>query len=126
MWRSTFAPRDRISRVAAPHQPIAVRSIAGAVTRPGHWCTGFATPIRTVIELPGALPAQAGGEGMIDICFGAAPAWTERRAWGPYRLRDADLFEFAMPGIARFVCRDRRQILIDPSKARTMRRWRRC
>lgn len=90
---------------------------------------GFGLRIRSEIALPGAPPCPyphilaaadrdegfpAIGDADIDIVYGATPCWTARRAWEVYRVASADLFEIAVPGLARFTCLDRRRIVVDP------------
>lgn len=78
-------------------------------------CVGHGLTIVTQIPIPGAMLATGDEAAEIEIDYDAPPPWTERLAWGPYRVADADLFEFAMPGVARFTCRDRRRITITPN-----------
>lgn len=77
---------------------------------------GFGLRISTPIDLPGAIRTGQAAPADIEIEFGVTPRWAERVAWGPYRVADADLFEFAMPGLARFTCTGRRRVTIDPEK----------
>jgi hypothetical protein len=79
-------------------------------------CTAFGLSIRTECALPGAVPAPAPASGTpdIEIAFGAPGTWTESAAWGPYRARDADLFEFTMPTVARYTIEDRHRVIITP------------
>lgn len=81
-------------------------------------CIGWGLVIDSAVPLPGAMAAgddEAGPD--IRIAFGSVPAWRGRTAFGPYRVADADLFEFAMPGVATFTIRDRAEILVDPEPA---------
>lgn len=79
-------------------------------------CTAFGLSIRTECPLPGAMPAPPGVIPDIEIAFGAPRPWTETVAWGPYRARDADLFEFTMPGVARYTLEDRHRVIITPEE----------
>ncbi len=64
-------------------------------------CTAFGLSIRTECALPGAIPGPPDVAPDIEIAFGVPHPGTETVARGPYRSRDADLFEFAMPNVAR-------------------------
>ena len=77
-------------------------------------CTAFGLSIRSDITLPGAVTATVEVTPDLDIAYGPARRWAETVAWGPYRLRDADLFEFLMPGVARYRIEDRRRVIITP------------
>lgn len=77
-------------------------------------CVGYGLTIATHILIPGAMRATGDEAADLYIEYGAPPPWTERLAWGPYRVADADLFDFTMPGVATFTCRDRRRIIITP------------
>jgi hypothetical protein len=78
------------------------------------FCTAFGLSIRTECALPGAMPGPASGTPDIEIAYGAPRPWTESAAWGPYRARDADLFEFVMPKVARYTLEDRQRVIITP------------
>jgi len=77
-------------------------------------CTAFGLSIRTECALPGAMPAPASVTPDIEIAYGVPRPWTESAAWGPYRVRDADLFEFTMPDVARYTIEDRQRVTITP------------
>jgi len=62
------------------------------------------------------MAASAGEAADIEVGYGAPAPWTERVAWGPYRAADADLFDFTMPGLARYTISDRRRITLTPEK----------
>jgi hypothetical protein len=80
-------------------------------------CVGFGLTLRTQIPIPGAMAAASGEPVDIEIGYGAPAPWTERVAWGPYRVVDADLFDFTMPGLARYTVNDRRRITLTPDKS---------
>lgn len=80
----------------------------------GGFCVGYGLTIATQVPIPGAMRATSTEAPDIDVDYGAPPHWAERQAWGPYRVADADLFDFTMAGVARFTCRHRRQITITP------------
>lgn len=75
---------------------------------------GFGVPIATEIALPGSVPADAPVRPLLEVAVGALPSWEAVREWGPYRVRDADLFDFTMPGVARYSIVDRRRIVVAP------------
>ncbi|MDP3401765.1 MAG: hypothetical protein Q8R97_11650 [Brevundimonas sp.] len=77
-------------------------------------CTAFGLSIRTECALPGAMPATTGVTPDIEIAYGVPRPWSETTAWGPYRARDADLFEFVMPDVARYTIEDRHRVIITP------------
>lgn len=77
-------------------------------------CTAFGLSVRTECPLPGAMRAGSGGSADIEIAFGQPRAWVETVAWGPYRARHADLFEFVMPGVARYTLEDRSRVTVTP------------
>jgi len=79
-------------------------------------CVGYGLNIATEIPIPGAMRATDGEPAEIHIDYGAPASWTEQLAWGPYRVADADLFDFTAPGVATFSCRDRRRITITPNE----------
>lgn len=76
--------------------------------------TGFGLVIRSDIVLPGAAPTDD-AHADIEIVWGSMPDWRAIRTWEVYRIASADLFEIAMPGLARFTCLDRRRIVVDPA-----------
>lgn len=78
------------------------------------FCTAFGLSIRTECALPGAMPAPASVTPDIEIAYGVPSPWAETTAWGPYRARDADLFEFVMPNVARYTLEDRQRVIITP------------
>ena len=79
-------------------------------------CVGFGLTLRTEIPIPGAMAASAGEAADIEVGYGTPAPWTERVAWGPYRAAGADLFDFTMPGLARYTVSDRRRITLTPAK----------
>lgn len=77
-------------------------------------CTAFGLYFRTECALPGGMPAREGVTPDIEIVFGVPRPWAGTVAWGPYRVRDADLFEFVMPDVARYTIVDRNRVIITP------------
>lgn len=77
----------------------------------------YGLTIASEISVPGAMSAANDEVAQLEIDFGLVPEWRALTAWGPYRIASADLFEFVMPGVATFTCRNRRRITITPDKA---------
>lgn len=72
----------------------------------------FGLRIRSAIAIPGAMVDPDEQPPDIDIRFGAGDIGPERAAEGPYRVGPHG-FEFAMPGVARYVCVGNR-VLVAP------------
>ncbi len=76
---------------------------------------GHGLRIRSAVPLPGAIPAEdAENPSDVEIVYATVPPGDSGCVSGPYRVTSPDLFEFTMPGLARFICLDRRRILVDP------------
>jgi len=79
-------------------------------------CVGYGLNIQTEVAIPGAMAAANGASIDIEVDYGTPSSWTERVAWGPYRVADVDRFDFTMPHVARYTITDRRRIIISPDK----------
>jgi len=79
-------------------------------------CVGYGLNIRTVVPIPGAMAATTDAPVDVEVDYGTPPPWPETVAWGPYRVRDVDRFDFTMPNLARYTITDRRRITISPER----------
>lgn len=76
----------------------------------------FGLRIRSAIAIPGAMMGLDDDEPEIEVTFGSGAIGPETGAEGPYRVGSYG-FEFAMQGIARFVCLHGAHVLIEPAPA---------
>lgn len=79
-------------------------------------CVGYGLNIQTEVAIPGAMAASPDVPADIEVDWGPSPSWTGTKAWGPYCVRDVDLFDFTMPDVVRYTITDRRRIIISPYK----------
>lgn len=77
-------------------------------------CRGFGLSFSTEVPIPGALAGGLGGAIDVEISLGDFPRWTCSSEWGPYRVGDADLFDFFVAGVGRYTVVDRRRIVVTP------------
>lgn len=95
--------------------PVPDQDSALAAERIAATCIAWGIGIASEIALPGAMASPADHPAEIIVAFGDAPAWQPRTSSAPYRIEDADRFEVAVPGVARFTCLARRRVLVAPA-----------